>query len=632
MKKLILFFICLLVVPCRAGTARVVELKTNFGDIVIELFDANAPVTVGNFLMYVNSGFYDGLIFHRVVNDFVIQVGAYDVDLNYRDPCEPIINESNNGLSNIRGTIAMARDDDPNSATSQFFINQADNNDLDWEGPNDVGYCVFGEVISDMNVVDAIAGVPIINLGAPFAELPVSPVVIYTAEILGDLDGDFKVDFKDYSIFAERWLQCGDLDNDANWTERAKLTDPNGEAEDWFGYSVSISGDYAIVGVINDNDNGDKSGSAHIFERAGTRWMRRAKLTASDGEAGDKFGVRVSISADYAIVGAWLDDDNGTDSGSAYIFYRNEGGTDNWGQQAKLTALDGAAGDKFGYSVSISGDYAIVGAIRDDDNGTNSGSAYMFKRDGTSWTQQNKLTASDGAAGDRFGYSVSISDDYAIVGARWDDDGESNSGSAYIFTPNDVDPNNWDQQAKLTASDAAADDEFGFSVSISGDYAIVGARWDDGESDSGSAYIFTPNDVDPNNWDEAAKLTASDGEADDWFGYSVSISGDYAIVGATGNVPQASNPGSAYIFKRDGTSWAEAAKLTAADGIDGDWFGFSASISGYYAIVGAAGGSDYGDDSGSSYIFEICPIADLNGDCCVGSADLGCFVDNWLVQ
>ena len=179
-----------------------------------------------------------------------------------------------------------------------------------------------------------------------------------------------------------------------------------------------------------DDDNGDDSGSAYIFKRDGTSWRQQAKLTATDGAADNWFGWSVSISVDYAIVGANHDDDNGDNSGSAYIFKRD--GT-SWSQQAKLLASDGFAGDGFGDSVSISGDYAIVGAINDDDNGTDSGSAYIFKR-GETWNQQVKLTASDGALGDWFGDSVSISSGYAIVGSSGDNDNGSNSGSVYIFS------------------------------------------------------------------------------------------------------------------------------------------------------------------------------------------------------
>ena len=159
-------------------------------------------------------------------------------------------------------------------------------------------------------------------------------------------------------------------------------------------------------------------------------WVNEQQIAASDGSAYDYFGNSISIDGDYAVIGAWKDDVTGIDRGSAYIFYRS--GT-NWIEQAKLTAPDGMDEDLFGYSVSISGDYAIIGAYGDDDNGNNSGSAYIFYRNGTSWTEQIKLTPLDGASEDRFGCAVSISGDYAIVGA-WGDDGTGiDRGSAYIF-------------------------------------------------------------------------------------------------------------------------------------------------------------------------------------------------------
>jgi hypothetical protein len=270
------------------------------------------------------------------------------------------------------------------------------------------------------------------------------------------------------------------------------------------------------------------------------------KLNASDGAADDYFGRSVSISGDYAIVGAHGNADSGSNSGSAYIFKRNG---ISWGEQAKITASDGAASDYFGYSTAISGDYAIVGAHLDDDRGISSGSAYIFKRNGTSWIQQAKINASDGAANDHFSQSsVSISGDYAIVGAYLDDDRGSASGSAYIFKRNGT---SWIQQAKINASDGATYDYFGISASVSGDYAIVGAYGsDDSGGNSGSAYIFKRNGT---SWSQHVKINVSDGAAGDHFGYSASISGDYAIVGAYLDDDRGSNSGSEYIFKRNGT-------------------------------------------------------------------------------
>jgi len=376
-----------------------------------------------------------------------------------------------------------------------------------------------------------------------------------------------------------------------------KLLPSGGSEFDQFGSSVSISRDYAIVGAYLDDDNGEESGSVYIFKRDGSNWLEKQKLTASDGAEGDRFGISVSISGDYAIVGAYIDDDNGVNSGSAYIFKRDGS---NWTEEQKLTASDGAEDDWFGRFVSISGEYAIVSAYFNDDNGINSGSAYIFKRDGSNWIEEQKLTASDGDRDDAFGISVSISGDYAFVGAYEDDDNGINSGSAYIFKR---DGSNWIEKQKLTASDGDEVDQFGRSISISGKYAIVGANYDDdnGVYFSGSAYIF---ERDGTNWTEEQKLTASDGAEYDFFGSSVSISDEYVIVGAYLDDDNGVNSGSAYIFRRDSSNWIEEQKFTASDGAEDDWFGFSVSISGNYAIVGSLLDDDNGEESGSAYIYS----------------------------
>ena len=276
----------------------------------------------------------------------------------------------------------------------------------------------------------------------------------------------------------------------ADWGNEQQLTAYDGSAYDYFGNSVSISGDYAIVGAWGDDVAGIDRGSAYIFYRSGTNWIEQAKLTAPDGMDEDLFGYSVSISGDYAIVGSHYDDDNGSESGSAYIFYRS--GT-NWTEQTKLTAPDGAAYDWFGYTVSINGDYAAIGAHWDDDNGSNSGSAYIFNSIGTLWTQEAKITADDGSVDDEFGRSISIDGDYVVVGACHDDYYGIDRGSAYIFNKSG---NNWIQQTKITASNGADFDYFGCPVSISGNYALISANYHDYNGiDSGSAYVYFNDDV-----------------------------------------------------------------------------------------------------------------------------------------
>ena len=377
--------------------------------------------------------------------------------------------------------------------------------------------------------------------------------------------------------------------------EEFKITADDAAEGDNFGRSVSISGDYTIVGSCQDDDDGEDSGSAYIFARNRNEWTEQAKLTADDAAANDNFGLSVSISGDYAIVGAHGNDDDGENSGAVYIFVRDG---DEWTQQQKLTSDDAAEGDQFGISVSVFGDYAIVGAYCNDDDGVNSGSAYIFVHEGEEWTQQQKLTADDAAESDYFGYSVSINGDYAIIGAYWDDDDGINSGSAYIFAREGEE---WTQQQKLTADDAAERDWFGNSVFINGDYAIIGAHLDDDDGiNSGSAYIFVR---DGEEWTQQQKLTADDAAEEDYFGVSVSINGDYAIIGAYGNDDDGDYSGSAYIFVRDDDEWTQQQKLTADDTAARDFFGNSVSINGDYAIVGAYLDDDDGAESGSAYVY-----------------------------
>jgi hypothetical protein len=413
------------------------------------------------------------------------------------------------------------------------------------------------------------------------------------------------------SLGASSWSEYSSFSTRLSFTvefEQAKLVPADGAGGDYFGISVAISsdGNTAIIGANLDDDKGTDSGSVYIYTRAGSSWSQQAKLVPADGAVNDRFGRSVAISSDgnTAIIGAFSDD-KGTDSGSAYIYTR---AGSSWSQQAKLVPADGAADDRFGISVAISGDgnTAIIGAYFDDDKGTDSGSAYIYTRAGSSWSQQAKLVPADGAAGDDFGISVAISGDgnTAIIGASYDDDKGTSSGSAYIYTRAG---SSWSQQAKLVPADGAAEDFFGNSVAISsdGNTAIIGAFGDDDKgTDSGSAYIYTRAG---SSWSQQAKLVPADGAVNDRFGISVAISGDgnTAIIGADFDDDKGDNSGSAYIYTRAGSSWSQQAKLVPADGATNDRFGYLVAISsdGNTAIIGAFHDDDKGTSSGSAYIF-----------------------------
>ena len=379
------------------------------------------------------------------------------------------------------------------------------------------------------------------------------------------------------------------------WTQAAKALANDGADYDDFGSSssssVDIDGDYAIVGARYEDDKGTDAGAAYIFKRSGSSWTQQQKLTASDGAKNSSFGWTVDIDGDYAIVGA-PHDISGT--GAVYIFVRS--GT-SWTQQQKLVSNDAHAGNQFGRGLSIDGDDLIVGAYYDDDKATDAGAAYFFTRSGTTWTQQQKVTASDGGNGDNFGLDVSINGDYAIIGAPKDDDKGTDAGAAYIFTRSGT---TWTQQKKILPYKAG--ESFGWNVDIGGDYAIAGASTaTDKGSYSGSAYIFVRSGT---SWNQQKKLTANDGAAYDAFGYSVSIDGNYAIVGAYREDDKGTNAGAAYVFSRSGTSWTQQAKLMANDGAADDMLGSSVSISEGDIIIGAPGDDDKGTNAGAAYFFS----------------------------
>ncbi len=369
------------------------------------------------------------------------------------------------------------------------------------------------------------------------------------------------------------------------WAETVKLVAFDGEAYDFFGYSVSVDDRTIVVGAQGDDR---RRGSAYVFTYDGEIWAEAVKLVASDGEAYDLFGQSVSISDSTIVVGAPRDGDNGRLSGAVYVF-TYDGGM--WTETAKLTASDGEAYDYFGHSVSVDGGTIAVGTDRDADSGRRSGSAYVFAYDGGMWAETIKLTASDGEAYDYLGHSISVSDGTIIVGAFGD---ENYRGSAYVFTH---DGGMWAETAKLIAADGNGyvSDDFGHSLSMDGRTIVVGADRDDDKR--GSVYVFT---YDGETWAKTARLTASDGEAYDYFGHSMSVDGRTMIVSAPGD---GDDRGSVYVFAYDGGMWAETAKLTASDGEANDDFGYSVSVSGNTIVAGAHGDDDNGRSSGSAYVF-----------------------------
>lgn len=356
-----------------------------------------------------------------------------------------------------------------------------------------------------------------------------------------------------------------------------KITASDAAVEDYFGWAVAIENDYAIVGSEYKYNT---TGSAYVFDvNTGNELFT---FMASNAGVGDRFGCSVGISETTAIIGA-----SGTNigAGSAYLFDLESGN-----ELRQLTALDGAATDQFGCSAAISGNIAVVGSYRSTQgDAVNAGSVYVF--DVSTGNQLFKLTANDGASGDMFGYSVSISGNIAIVGSPRNNAAGTYSGSAYLF-----DVNTGNQLAKITSNDISSDNFFGSSVAISGNTAIVGAS-------NNSAYLFSTSGG------QIAKLTASDGVWGDGFGRSVSICGNTAIVGSPGNDDAGTSSGSAYLFNT--ANGNQIAKLTASDADEMDNFGSGVAIGNGRAIVGAMYDESAAEWGGSAYIFETPESVDI---------------------
>jgi hypothetical protein len=382
------------------------------------------------------------------------------------------------------------------------------------------------------------------------------------------------------------------------FVHQAELTASDGAAGVGFGWSVAVSGDTVVAGAqcakVGTNTC---QGAAYVFVKPASGWAdatETARLTASDGAGGDQFGASVAISGNTIVVGSYV---NNSFQGAAYVFVRPASGWASATQTAKLTASDGVAGNRFGSSVAVSGDTIVVGAPSAwIGPAINQGAAYVFVKPASGWadgTQTAKLTASDGTYGDYMGWSVGVSGGTVVAGAPHTDN--SLPGAVYVFA---MPASGWadaTQTAKLTASDGAASDAFGTAVSVSGDTVVAGAPavFIGSNSNQGAAYVFAMPASGWANATQTAKLTASDGAVSDMLGSAVSVSGDTVLAGAPG-ARVGNNAGAAYVFEMPASGWAnatEAAKLTASDSASGQ-LGWSVAVSGSTAVAEDANGAD----------------------------------------
>jgi len=472
-------------------------------------------------------------------------------------------------------------------------------------------------------------------------------------------------------------------------SQQAYVKASNTGAVDVFGSFMALSGDTLVVSAYGEDSNATgvggnqasnsatESGAVYVFVRNGSSWTQQAYLKASNTGAGDKFGRALALSGDTLVVGAPHEGSNATgvngdqgnelavDAGAAYVFVRD--GT-TWSQQAYLKPSNTGGtifggGDRFGWSVAVSGDTVVVGALDEDSAATgvngneadnssgNAGAAYVFVRDGTSWSQQAYLKASNTGFGDQFGGSVAASGDTIVVGATWEGsgatgvngDGSDNSktaaGAAYVFVRSGA---SWSQQAYLKASNTDANDRFGWSLAVDGDTAVVGApveasaatgvdgdQDDDSAGSAGAAYVFVRSGA---SWSQQAYLKASDSDLGDQFAASLALSGDALVVGATFEDSAATgvngddsddsvqDSGAAYVFVRDGATWSQQAYLKSSNSEANDLQGLAVALSGDTVAVGANSedsnatgvNGDQGDNSspgsGAAYVFDVADI------------------------
>ena len=389
-----------------------------------------------------------------------------------------------------------------------------------------------------------------------------------------------------------------------------KVDGSSTDAGDEFGDAVSISGDYAVVGVnAEDNVNGTDAGAAYIFQRTTDRaWTQVKKLTASDGVEKDRFGYSVAIDGTTIVIGARSADVTGTNDGAVYIFDKDQGGTDNWGLVQKVVGSENSAKDQFGHSVAISGDTVAVGARLDDGDGSASGSVYIFERDlggNDSWGERVRIKASDAQKGDQFGFSVAIDGNNLLVGARKDDDAGTDGGSVYFLNRDAGGNDAWGEFNKFTAPDGVKNDWFGTSVDLDGNYAIVGKPIRNNRLRPGRAYTYSK---DGPAWSYVTTFGATSNTDADQFGYSVAIEGNTAIVGARLEDTVVQNAGMVAVHSRNtgGTNnWGLDYDLYQDEATQGDYFGEAVAISGDWIVAGSPFDDDQGSKSGSVSFQEI---------------------------
>jgi len=384
-----------------------------------------------------------------------------------------------------------------------------------------------------------------------------------------------------------------------DWPQQ-KVAADDGGANQGFGRATAIVGDTAFVGV----PNAPGSGTVYVFTRVAGQWTQTQELAPAQSPPGADFGYAIAFDDTTAIIGApftTLTDDGNRHQGAAFVFIKQDGV---WVESERLTAADYAAENQFGNAVALSSGTMLVAAYNAQ-IGENpyQGAVYSFKNDGGTWTQSQKLTASDGAGGDDFGSAIALSGSTAIIGSPYASGVNSQQGAAYVFT---MDNGTWSEHQKLTADDGAVLDDFGAALAIDGDTAVIAAQFAGGGA--GAAYVFT---ADGGTWSQAMRVSASDGVSGDAFGESVALSGSNFVVGAIfATIGDNLGQGAAYVFSGAGGDWSETTKLVADDGASGDDFGYAVAISAGDVLAGSPFAVIDGHNGQGAAYFYAAPAGD----------------------
>ncbi len=405
---------------------------------------------------------------------------------------------------------------------------------------------------------------------------------------------------------------CFSITYSQQFNELKRVNHTIGYPNEFYGSSVDIDDTTGIIGAFGNNNGSFEEGSAYIISKnvaALNQWDEQVQLVPSDPAVAKRFGYSVSLHKDIAVVGAPGDDANGLLSGASYVFYRNQGGINNWGQIAKLTASDADTLDQFGYSVSIFDHYIAVGAHCNKDSGECTGAVYVFYKDQggiDNWGEVKKVIASDADKLYYFGTSVSIDSTTLAVGAV----GSHNAidtiekGAAYVYYKNQGGINNWGEIKKVISQDLDTNDAFGTDVHLKNDSLLVGSPFKDevGFPQSGAAYMFNKNQGGADNWGQEQKITPTNPTTANRFGTSVSFDNGFMLIGTEGDSTNGFEAGSSYLFKKQAT-WQFEKQLFSIGNSADDNFGNSVAISKSFALIGAYNKNIFGNNSGAAYVF-----------------------------